>query len=444
MTADWPLVTLGEIGGRGQYGYAAAGISAHTGYRLLRTTDIIKEQLDWGAVPFCEIDEETFAKYRLATGDLVISRMGSIGASAYIRDPPDAVFASYLIRFRVDPRLADARFVSYVLRSPDFTNFVAANGSSGSVQPNINAKVLSEFRFSIPRVEEQRAIASVLGALDDKIELNGRMSETLEALARAIFTSWFVDFDPVRAKADGRQPLGMDADTASLFPDSFEDSPLGPFPCGWQVVRLGSQIEVVRGLSYSGAGLTDADGGGLPLHNLNSIYEGGGYKYDGVKWYAGDFQERHLVRPGDVVVANTEQGFDRLLIGYPAIVPSSYGDAGLYSHHLYRLRPHRNSPVTARYLYLLLATNRYHSEVAGYANGTTINMLPIDALTRPWIALPPRAIVERFDELAAPILAMQEQSVRESVALRATRDALLPRLVSGEIRVSASLVASGN
>lgn len=137
MTADWPLVTLGEIGGRGQYGYAAAGISAHTGYRLLRTTDIIKEQLDWGAVPFCEIDEETFAKYRLATGDLVISRMGSIGASAYIRDPPDAVFASYLIRFRVDPRLADARFVSYVLRSPDFTNFVAANGSSGSVQPNI-------------------------------------------------------------------------------------------------------------------------------------------------------------------------------------------------------------------------------------------------------------------------------------------------------------------
>jgi type I restriction enzyme S subunit len=285
-----------------------------------------------------------------------------------------------------------------------------------------------------PPIEEQRAIASVLGALDDKIELNRRMNETLEALARAIFTSWFVDFDPVRAKAEGRQPVGMDAETAALFPDSFEDSPLGPIPCGWQVVRLGAQIEVVRGLSYSGAGLTDADGGGLPLHNLNSIAAGGGYQSEGMKWFAGEYGERHVVRPGDLIVANTDLTWAYKVIGSPAIIPARYGGIGLFSADLFGVKPIGESPLTRSYLYFLLLTRRYHDEIAGYSNGTTINHLPPDALTRPWIALPPRALVERFDSLVSSMLARQELLHSESDCLARTRDALLPKLVSGEIR----------
>jgi type I restriction enzyme S subunit len=311
---------------------------------------------------------------------------------------------------------------------------------TGTAVPHISAGQIGLFRYLRPSIEEQRAIASVLRTLDDEIELNRRMNETLEALARAIFTSWFVDFDPVCAKAEGRQPIGMDAETAALFPDSFVDSPLGPIPSGWQSVRLGSQIEVVRGLSYSGAGLTDAHGGGLPLHNLNSIQAGGGYQPDGLKWYTGTHAERHLVRPRALIIANTDLTWALKVIGAPAIVPGRYGEVGLFSADLFRLEPRDDSQVTGRYLYFLLSTRRYHDEIAGFSNGTTINHLPTDGLTRPWIALSPASIVERFDAIVGPMLDRQEQLHAEIDTLAVTRDALLPKLVSGEVRVGSVAV----
>jgi type I restriction enzyme S subunit len=133
----------------------------------------------------------------------------------------------------------------------------------------------------------------------------------LEAIARALFTSWFVDFDPVRAKAEGRD-TGLPKPLADLFPDRLEESEMGEIPAGWGVAPLSDHLEAAKGVSYKGSGLTDV---GIPLHNLNSVYEGGGYKYEGIKYYDGEYAGRHLVKPGDVIVANTEQGHDRLLIG---------------------------------------------------------------------------------------------------------------------------------
>jgi type I restriction enzyme S subunit len=397
--------------------------SGGVGTPLLRIRD-----LETGT-PAIHTTEDADDRYVVRSGDLVVGMDGEFrihtwrGADVWLNQRV----------CKVVPKAGNwaAPYLKAVL-APELMRIERVK--TGTTVIHLNKSDLERISVAWMPIEEQRAIASVLGALDDKIELNRRMNETLEALARAIFTSWFVDFDPVRAKAEGRQPVGMDAETAALFPDSFEDSPLGPIPCGWQVVRLGAQIEVVRGLSYSGAGLTDADGGGLPLHNLNSIFEGGGYKHEGIKWYAGEYQDRHLVAPGDLIVANTERGCGQLLIGFPAIVPTRYGDIGLFSHHLYRVRPRSDSSLTAQYLYLLLATARYHAEVAGHANGTTINMLPADALTRPWIALPPRALVARFDALVSSMLARQELLHRESDSLARTRDALLPKLVSGQIR----------
>ena len=140
-------------------------------------------------------------------------------------------------------------------------------------------------RITLLSAEEQKAIAHILGTLDDKIELNRRMNETLEAMAQAIFKSWFVDFDPVRAKAEGRNP-GLPKPLADLFPDSFEDSPIRFVPKGWKVERFDASFTADRGLSYNGEGLRD-DCTGLPMHNLNSVYEGGGYKHEGLKFYAG-------------------------------------------------------------------------------------------------------------------------------------------------------------
>ena len=217
----------------------------------------------------------------------------------------------------------DGAFLTYRLLSQKPALLTSVD-SAGHGTGRLNTDTLKAMRVELPPLPEQRAIASVLGALDDKIELNRRMNATLEAMALALFQSWFVDFDPVRAKLDGRQPADMDQATAALFPDSFQDSPIGPVPKGWKVERFDAHITADRGLSYKGEGLRD-DRTGLPMHNLNSIFEGGGYKHAGIKYYEGEYREKHLVEPGDMIVTNTEQGFDNLLIGHAAIVPRCFG-----------------------------------------------------------------------------------------------------------------------
>jgi len=201
----------------------------------------------------------------------------------------------------------------------------------GAAYPAISPEDIADAPILLPALPEQRAIAHILGTLDDKIELNRKMNATLEAVARALFKSWFVDFDPVRVNLTPHPSptrRGPGGEVSALFPDAFEDSELGKMPKGWSVQRLERHLEAEKGLSYSGSGLSETSG--VPMHNLNSVYEGGGYKFEGIKYYTGDYKERHLLHPGDIIVTNTEQGFDYLLIGYPAIVPKHFGDTGIF------------------------------------------------------------------------------------------------------------------
>jgi type I restriction enzyme S subunit len=171
------------------------------------------------------------------------------------------------------------------------------------------------------------------------------------------------------------------------------------------------------------------------MHNLNSIFEGGGYKHEGIKHYEGEYKPHHVARAGDLIVANTEQGHDRLLIGYAAVVPARFDSESLFSHHIYRVRPKRSSALTPDYLCHLLNTSVIHDTVSGYANGTTVNMLPIDALQRPHVVVPPPGIVRAFDGFARAARVRHEEMIDESRTLAALREALLPKLISGELRV---------
>lgn len=320
-------------------------------------------------------------------------------------------------------------YLYWLLRTPQYRSFCRAH-ATGTTNLGLAREDFLAFPAPDP-TPDQLKIVELLGALDDKIELNRRMNETLEAMARALFKSWFVDFDPVRAKAEGRDP-GLPKPLADLFPDSFEDSELGEIPKGWKVGALADCVDVVRGLSYKGSGLSRD---GVPMHNLNSIYEGGGYKHDGLKHYKGEYKPHHVSRSGDVIVANTEQGHHRLLIGYAAIVPSRFEGATLFSHHIYRVRPKSSSGLTPDYLCHLLNTNAMHDTVSGYANGTTVNMLPIDGLQSPMVLVPHSRIVAAFNDIAEAARKRHEEMVEESRTLAALRDTLLPKLISGELRV---------
>ena len=185
--------------------------------------------------------ENSSAKMLPALATLLIARGATMGKCRMIARPMALNQTCYGIVAREG---ADPRFLFYKLHSLcEHFRSVA----HGTVFDTVIGSGLRSLQFAVPNITEQRAIGHILGALDDKIELNRRMNETLEAMARAIFKSWFVDFDPVRVKAEGRQPCGMDSDAAALFPDSFQDSPLGKIPKGWKVGRIGDFVTAVGG-----------------------------------------------------------------------------------------------------------------------------------------------------------------------------------------------------
>ncbi|MCY3507178.1 MAG: restriction endonuclease subunit S [Chloroflexi bacterium] len=389
------------------------------------------------------------ARRKCQVGDIVYSTVRPNQRHfGILRELPDNFLASTgFATIRAREGRACTGFLYWFLAQDHIVDHLHTIGEhSTSAYPSIKPSDIATLEISLPPLDEQRAIAHVLGTLDDKIELNRRMNETLEAMARALFRSWFVDFEPVRAKMEGRwrpgESLpGLPAHLHPLFPDRLVPSELGDIPEGWEVRTLGDLVEVERGLSYKGSGLSPD---GMPLYNLNSIYEGGGYKPEGIKHYAGDYKARHLVRPGEVVVANTEQGHDRLLIGYAAVVPHTATAQGLFSHHLYRVRPADESGLTPDFICALLNTPAIQGVVSGYANGTTVNMLPLDALRLPSIAVPAQALTMLFGTVAKANRERQEQMAEQSSMLASLRTLLLPELVSGELRLPAGKALPGS
>jgi len=371
----------------------------------------------------------------LQPNDILVNSTGegTLGRVAQIKTVCEATTVdSHVTILRPDPKLVDPAFLGCLVRKLQPEIEQMAEGSTG--QTELSRTRLGELKIEVPPIAEQIEIAAVLGALDDKIELNRRMDATLGEMVMTLFQSWFVDFDPVRTKVTGRKANGLDSKTAALFPASFQDSPMGPVPKGWKVERFDAHITAERGLSYKGEGLRD-DGTGLPMHNLNSVYEGGGYKHEGIKFYAGEHREKHLLKPGDMIVTNTEQGFDHLLIGHAAIVPKCYGPQGLYSHHIYRVRHKPASPFSPHYLVELFNNRRWHYWISGFSNGTTINMLPMDALEMPMLVVPPVELVKAFSALAEAAHLQIENNKQQSRTLATLRDTLLPKLLSGEIAI---------
>jgi type I restriction enzyme S subunit len=328
----------------------------------------------------------------------------------------------------------DGAFLAYWLlaNKPDL---LASVDHAGHGTGRLVTETLKEKTVLLPPLAEQKAIAAVLGALDDKIELNRRMNATLEAMALALFQSWFVDFDPVRAKLDGRPPAALDPATAALFPDSFQDSPIGPIPRGWSVKDLGEMAGFDKGLSYKGEGL--ADEGGMPMVNLGCFTGRGLFNAGRVKRYTGEYRERHLVNAGDLVVANTDMTQNRVIIGSPALVPELNGAKQfLFTHHVFAVRFKPGSEIWRRYVFFTLLKPEFREIAEGFSIGTTVLALPRDGLMNYSLCLPPVPLLEAFEKQVGPLLAAVDANRHQSRALATLRDTLLPKLLSGELAIA--------
>jgi type I restriction enzyme, S subunit len=343
---------------------------------------------------------------RFLAGDVLMARItpslehGKI--SRFAADDPDTIAhgSTEFIVIRGKPEVTDTDFAYYLTRWDYVRQYAISQMTGSSGRQRVPTDSLQFIEVAIPPLSEQRAIANILGSLDDKIELNRRMNTILEELARVVFRKWFVEHE------------------------ESED---------WQVQTLEQHIEAEKGLSYKGEGLSNDIG--TPMHNLNSVYEGGGYKYEGIKYYTGEYRERHILRAGEIIVTNTEQGFEYLLIGYPAIVPKYFGTTGIFSHHIFRVRPLPASPLKTHYLYFLLMDPFVRDQIVGCTNGTTVNMLSADGLRNPKFKLPPKELIDRFELFAAPIFEKKELLYKESHTLANLRDTLLPKLMRGEVSV---------
>jgi type I restriction enzyme, S subunit len=274
----------------------------------------------------------------------------------------------------------------------------------------------------VPAPEEQRAIAHILGRLDDKIELNRRMNETLEAIARAIFQSWFVDFDPVRAKAEGRDP-GLPKPIADLFPDRFEDSELGEIPAGWWVRPFSTMVEII--------------GGGTPKTSVPEYWGGG------IPW----FSVVDAPSESDVFVISTEKRITqeglknssaRLLPEGTTII-SARGTVGklalvgvpmTMNQSCYGLRG-----IEAGSNFTYYATRNLISILKQRSHGSVFDTITRDTLAGVNFIAPPKAMLEAFERVADPFMQRIKNNLSESLTIASLLDMLLLKLISSELRI---------
>ncbi|WP_102385269.1 restriction endonuclease subunit S [Vibrio cyclitrophicus] len=385
------------------------------------------------------ISEEDFSHWRRKAKpqehDVILSRRCNPGETGYVTGDLDIALGQNLVLLRSDGEDIYPPFLRWLTRGKYWWNQVNAFINVGAVFESLKCVDIPKFEILVPSIEEQKLLTNCMSAIDDKIALNSKTNQTLEEMAQAIFKSWFVDFDPVKAKMNGEEPEGMDAATVSLFPEKLVESELGLIPEGWNVESAKSQLDVLRGFSYKGKGLVASLDEGVPMHNLNSVLEGGGYKYKGLKFYSDEFKDKFLVQEGDVLVANTEQGHNHLLIGYGAMIPKHLA-FGFCSHHTYRVRPKSDSNVTPEFIERLFGKGRFVRQVQGFTNGTTVNMLPVAGMEMPEFVVPPRTLAEKYSELVKPMKAMIEENHKSNIELAKLRDTLLPKLLSGEIELA--------
>lgn len=399
--AAWTLTTIGEQ------------------VLLQRGVDITRAEQRPGPVPVVSSGGvSSYHDTAIATGPgVILGRKGVVGSVWYLDRPYWPHDTSLWVK---DFRGNHERFVYYYFKNISST---LAQLDVGSANPTLNRNHVHPLETTWPPLPEQRAIAHILGTLDDKIELNRRTNETLEAMARALFKSWFVDFDPVHAKKAGRKPEGMDAATAALFPSSFA----GEIPKGWHRADLPSVIDMKEGPGIMAA---DFRASGVPLVRLAGLKSGvsvlAGCDYLDPDMVAKKWAQFAL-EPGDTLLSTSAT------LGLVTVVEEEGRGAIPYTG-IIRMRSQPGG-LTSRLIRHFLESRTFQEQVEAMGVGSVIRHFGPSHLKTMSIVVPAQAIQAAASDALAPIDAHVTAARRESATLAALRDALLPQLLSGSLRV---------
>jgi type I restriction enzyme, S subunit len=431
LPCDWDAVVLGDLlaEDRGiSVGVMYPGEHDPAGVPLIKAGDLSGHRIN--PHPDFRISPAVHKEYRrteLEGGELLMTLVGNVGSCAIAKAAMrgwNAARAIAVMRFRNSD---DGLYVRCCLQSRQIQHLMDT-WSNTTVQQTLNLKEIKQLPIPWPSNAIRSRIAHILGTLDDKIELNRRMNETLEAMARAVFKSWFVDFDPVRAKAAGRAPSGMDAETAKLFPNEFVSSEVGEIPKGWTVVPLGDLLAADRGISVGVMYPGDHDPSGVPLikagdltaHTINlhpqfRISPAVHHQYRRTELEGGELLMTLVGNVGSCAIASPE------LRGWNAARAIA----------VMRLR----DPSDGLYVRCCLQSQHIQHLMDVWSNTTvqqTLNLKEIKQIPLVW---PSHAIRTRITHILGALNDKVELNRRINASLAQIRDTLLPRLLSGELSV---------
>ncbi len=405
---SWQEISLAGVSESVSYGYTASASEDPIGPKFLRITDIVPECLDWGSVPYCEASEKDQNRFSLEVGDIVVARTGAtVGYAKQIRDPESAVFASYLVRFRVDSELADPYFVGRLVESTTYKRYVKSQ-VGGAAQPNAIAKVLGRFVFRLPPRSIQQRIASVLSAYDDLIENNRQRIALLERAGRELYRGWFVRL---------------------RFPGHEHTNIFDGVPEGWERKTLG---DVLSSLESGGRPKGGAQEEGIPSIGAENVTGIGQYDFTKEKYVPEEYfdaMRKGVLGSRDVVVYKDGANIGR---------SSYFGDG--FPHEKCAVNEHvfilRVLPeVGQNLLYFWVAEDETRQRIANLNANTTQPGVSQGKLKTLGLVQTPNVIAGQFNEDFEPFVRQIFLLAQANQRLTEARDLLLPRLMSGEVAV---------
>ena len=434
MTSEWMEVSVGDVTIQVTKGTTPTTIGfgfENEGVRFIKV-ESLSEDGRFLEGKFAYISDEahnSLLRSQLQEDDVLFTIAGTIGRTAIVDAkylPANTNQAVAIVR--PDKAKVSPRFLRYVLSNRAFT-VSAKSKTVQSVQANYSLGELKKARFYLPTLEGQSEILSVLSPIDDRITLLRETNSTLEAIAQALFKSWFVDFDPVRAKAEGREPEGIDAETAALFPDTFEESELGLVPRGWFVSRIGDISTVIDCLHSKKPELIESE---FPFLQLSNIRDDGLLatsevtgvsESDYIKWTS-----RIEVSGGDCVITNVGR------VGAVAQIPEGYKAAMGRNMTAIRLSSEWPYPT---YLIELLQSSWMQAEISAKTDvGTILNALNVKSIPQLRCVVADSFVMSAFEGIARPLRNAMEKNLLTIHTLSNLRDTLLPRLISGQLRIA--------
>lgn len=421
--ADWPVVRLGTIATKIGSGATPTGgedtyLSRRSGFALIRSQNVFDRSFSSDGLAFISDQQAGDLKnVVLQPGDLLLNITGDgvtfARACAVPADVLPACVNQHVAIIRIDSRQAHPGFVLSYLTHPAVKSYIESFNAGGSRRA-ITKGHIESFEIPLPPLSEQNTIAHILGTLDDKIELNRQMNETLEAMARAVFKSWFVDFEPVRAKIEGRDP-GLPKHLADLFPSRLVDSELGKIPRGWQVGCVDDEFNLTMGQSPPGETYNEV-AEGLPFYQGRADF---GVRFPTRRVYC--TAPSRMASTGDTLISvrapvgDINMAIEDCAIGRGVAAARHKTGSRSYTYQFM----HHLDDIFARF--------EAEGTVFGSIGKKDFHAIPC--------VVPPREVIVGFEGILSSVDSRIEFNERESRTLATMRDALLPKLISGELRV---------